>query len=311
MLAPCCATVSARPTPRWSGGNVAAPVAWTGGPAGVPRPPDRRSGDRRIVGPRARPSRARAGRASVPGRPPGRARRPAGIARDRGPLPAPGRGARGARGRPRRDARDGDRQREVTRVPARVRPRRAHRPESHGVVPLPDEGPRARPAPLGPFAQAPATQSVRLRRGHAAGGTPADPDEREPRADQPRHAPRVAAPRPRPVGRLLLTAVPRGGRRGARAPRRLRLPGRDGPPPAPAVDRRTRRRPPLVPRHRYGREPGGAGLPPHGSGRRGRRARRVAARPEALRALEPTGDRRGDRGTAERVDGSLIGDDRF
>ena len=62
--------------------------------------------------------------------------------------------------------------------------------EGHRAVPVPDEGARARPAPRGPRAQAPAGPSRGLRRRHAAGRTAADPDEREPRADEPRHAPR-------------------------------------------------------------------------------------------------------------------------
>ena len=194
-------------------------LAWTGGPAGVPRPPDRRPRDRRarLVHVHELPARARRPvpfPADLPEVLVGRL----GLLGDRGPLPAPV-----PRGSTRcADGRDvvlatGTASGKSLVYQLAFAARRAHAPEGHGAVPVPDEGARARPAPRGPCAEAAAAQGGRLRRRHAAGRTPADPHEREPRADQPRHAPRVAAARPRAVGRLLPAALARGGRRGARA----------------------------------------------------------------------------------------------
>ena len=115
--------------------------------------------------------------------------------------------------------------------------RRSTHAEGDRAVPVPDEGAGARPAARDARAQAAAGPRRGLRRRHAAGGAPADPAQREPRADEPGHAAPVAARRPRALGRLPVAARRRRGRRGARAARRVRLARGDGAAAAAAADR--------------------------------------------------------------------------
>ena len=221
---------------------------------------------------------ARAAARSVPLGPPGPPDLPAGAPRHRGSLPAPVPRAGGAPRRTRRDPLDGDREREDAGVRRGVRGSRPHRAEGHGALPVPDEGARPRSAPGRPRPEAHADPRVGLRRRHAEGGTTAGPQERQPRPDEPRHAPPLDPPGPRTMGGLLLPALPDRDRRGARVPRGVRLTRGDGPAAAPTADRALRGRPALVPGERHGGQPGRAGLAADRSRRRGRRGGRRAGR---------------------------------
>ena len=153
----------------------------------------------------------------------------------------------------------------------------------------------------GPRAQAAAGEGGRLRRRHAARRAAADPHEREPRHDEPGHAPPVAPARPRAMGRLLLPALARRRRRGARLPRGVRLARRDGASAAPPTHRALRRRPTVGPGHRHRRQSGRAGDEAHRPRVRRRRRGRRPERRQAVRPVEPADHRRGDRHAAQRA----------
>ena len=169
------------------------------------------------------------------------------------------------------------------------------RPKATALYLYPHEGARPRSAPGRPCVEAPPGEGLGLRRRHPPGRASVDPQEREPRDDEPGHAPPVAAARPRAVGRLLLPALHGGGGRSARVPRRVRLARRDGAAAAPAADRPLRRHPQVVPGLGHRGQPGRTRDPAHGHDLRRGHRRSVAARREALRVLEPARHRRGHR----------------
>ena len=252
---------------------------------------------------------AQAGRRAVPRRSPRAARRPgSGLTGVRGLYPHQSDGLAALAGGPRRGDGHRHRERQDPRVQRGVRRDGDHHAEGHRALPVPDEGARARPAAVGARAEAAAGQGRGLRRRHAEGGAPADPHEREPRDDEPRHAAPVAARRPRALGRLLPAAVARGRRRGPRVPRRVRLARRDGAAPAPAPRRALRRHPAVVPRERDRRQSGRARDPAHRASTTSSRSPTTPRRGrEALRPVEPTARRRGDRRAAQRARGERRG----
>ena len=225
-----------------------------------------------------------------------------------GLYPHQSRGLESLRSGKRRDPRDRHRERQDARVRRRVRRGGRHRPQSDGPVSVPDEGARARSASRGARPEAHADPGVRLRRRHAEGRATADPEEREPRADEPRHAPPLDPSRSREVGRLLLPALADRDRRGARVPRGVRVARRDGASASATADRALRREPALVSRERDGRQSRRARVAADRPRRRRRRGRRRTRRRQAVRPVEPPDRRRGDRAAAERAGRGIVVD---
>ena len=175
----------------------------------------------------------------------------------------------------------------------RALPRRARA----GALPLPDQG--ARPGPgarAGGVRPDQARAPGDLRRRHAARGARADPQERERRADQPRHAARRHPAQPRRLGGAVREPGGRGDRRGARVPRRVRLARRQRAAPAAADRRRVRHRAALPAHLGDDRQPARARRAPDGPrGRAADRRGRLARAAAADRGVEPAADRRGAR----------------
>ena len=105
-----------------------------------------------------------------------------------------------------------------------------------------------------------------LRRRHADRAAAPDPRLGEPRAHEPGHAPHRRPAAPRPVGRLPAQPPLRGGRRGARLPRRLRLARRERPAAAAPAGADLRRRAAVPARLGDDREPRRARARAHGRG---------------------------------------------
>ena len=132
-----------------------------------------------------------------------------------------------------------------------------------------------------------------LRRRHAEGGARRDPPPLEPHPHEPGHAPRGRAAQPPDLGRR--AGQPRLGRggRGARVPRRVRLPrGQRAPPPAAACSR-LRHRAALRAHERHDRQPDGAGRAADRARLHARGPRRRAASGAADRDVEPAARERG------------------
>ena len=109
------------------------------------------------------------------------------------------------------------------------------------ALPEPDEGARAGPGAAPDRAAArPAADAVRRR--HAARAPAARAQVGQPDPHEPRHAAPRDPPEPRALGRGAREPHARGGRRGARLPRRLRQPRRAGAAAAPPHLRDLRRR---------------------------------------------------------------------
>ena len=138
-----------------------------------------------------------------------------------------------------------------------------------------------------------------LRRGHAARDARPDPQGREHRADQPRHAARRDPAQPRRLGRPVREPGRGRGRRGARLPGRVRLARRQRA-AAAAPDRRgLRHRATRDARLGDDRQPGRAGrAPDRPGGLHADRPRRLAGAGAQGRDLEPAADRRGQRRSA-------------
>ena len=132
-------------------------------------------------------------------------------------------------------------------------------------------------------------KGARVRRRHAEGRAAADPPQREPRDDEPRHAAPGDPRRPSAMGRLPVPPRARGRRRGPRVPGRLRLARGDGAAPAATADRALRRGPAVGARERHRREPRRARRAAHGSRARGDHGRRL---PAGARSGSPCGTRR-------------------
>ena len=118
----------------------------------------------------------------------------------RGLYPHQADGPRGAGRRSQRGHGHRDGERQDARLQPGVRSGGRRATEVDRALPVPDEGARARPAPGGPRAHAPADEGGRVRRRHAARRAAADPQEREPGDDEPGHAAPGAARRTTPGG---------------------------------------------------------------------------------------------------------------
>ena len=245
--------------------------------------------------PRGRPRRLAHTR---PGRsPPGSARVPR---RDRLSLVAPGRHAR--RGSPRPHDRDhGHGQRQV----AGLQPPGARhaRPRSQRArsLPVSDQGARPGPGtrPGAPRPEVPAPGD--LRRRHPEGGARRDPPPLEPDPHEPGHAPHGGAAQPSDVGRRARQPRVGGGGRGARVPRRVRLPRGQRAAPAAQARARLRHRAALRAHERHDRQPGGAGRAPDRARLHARGPRRRTAGGAADRDVEPAARERGARAARVRA----------
>ena len=177
---------------------------------------------------------------------------------------------------------------------------RTQRPRRHGALPLPHQGARRRPAEPHRPARAARGAPGDLRRRHPHRRAALDPRPRQPRADQPRPAPPLAAARPRAVELVPAGAALRRRRRVPRLQGRLRRPHGGGAATAATGGRALPLRADLRLRVRHRGRPGGARLPaPRYAGHPGH-AGRLAPRVDDVRPLGAAAARRRDRAAVAR-----------
>ena len=216
---------------------------------------------------------------SAPGRVAGGRRRRAAV------HPPGGHGRGGSDGR--RDGGHRHRQRQVAGVqPAGAERDRAGRRDPRRV-PVPDQGPRPGPGAFAVRAVATQPAAGDLRRRHAAGGATPGAGLGEPDPDQPGHAAHRDPAGARHLGRVAAPPALRGGRRGPRLPRRVRVARRERAGPAAADLRALRLTAGVHPGVGHDRQPRPGRLDPGRTARRGDRGRRGAGRGPRGRRLEP------------------------